>query len=91
MAGVEEICIVMGDETTPRTRQVLVQSQINQTNASIESYKERDESLTGSDNMQQALEWLPSSACDCRALGNFVQAARKAVGTSAAAPVRKIR
>jgi superfamily II DNA or RNA helicase len=54
--SIEAIRIVMGDETTRRTRQVLLESLTRQTDESLEQVKERDDTLTGLDAVKQALQ-----------------------------------
>lgn len=52
---IEQIRIVMGDETSRRTRQVLLAELSKLTDESIEAHKERDDTLTGLDAVRQAL------------------------------------
>jgi superfamily II DNA or RNA helicase len=52
----DKIRILMGDETTKRTRKELVEALRNQSDESIEREKERDDSLTGLAAVRQALE-----------------------------------
>jgi len=49
------IRLIMGDETTRRTRQLLLEDLEKATDESIESVKERDDALTGLDAVSQAL------------------------------------
>jgi SNF2 family DNA or RNA helicase len=53
--NIENIRIVMGDETSRRTRQVLVEELNRVTDESLESYKEQDDTLMGLDAVRQAL------------------------------------
>ncbi len=53
---IEQIRILMGDETSRQTRKVLLQALIQKTDDSIESYKERDDTLTGLEAVQHALK-----------------------------------
>jgi superfamily II DNA or RNA helicase len=52
---VEKVRLVMGDETTRRTRRELVEALRQQSDESIESAKERDDSLTGLHAVRAAL------------------------------------
>ncbi|MBI3921102.1 MAG: DEAD/DEAH box helicase family protein [Armatimonadetes bacterium] len=52
----EKIRILLGDETTKRTRQALVGSLREQSDESIEAAKERDDSLTGLQAVRAALQ-----------------------------------
>lgn len=52
---IEQVRILMGDETSRQARKVLLQSLIQKTDDSIEAHKERDDTLTGLEVVQQAL------------------------------------
>ena len=54
--ALEQIRLVTGDETTRRTRQVLVSALRRGTDENIETAKERDDSLTGMAAIQAALQ-----------------------------------
>jgi type I site-specific restriction endonuclease len=45
--GLDKIRILMGDETTRRTKKEIVESLRKKSDASIEGEKERDDALTG--------------------------------------------
>jgi len=53
---VAKMRLIMGDETTRRTRQTLLDSLARATDDSIESVKERDDTLNGLDAVRQALD-----------------------------------
>ncbi len=52
----DKIRIVMGDETSRRTRQVLLEALTKLTDESLESHKERDDTLTGLEAIREALQ-----------------------------------
>ncbi|MFN4217927.1 MAG: helicase-related protein [Candidatus Bipolaricaulia bacterium] len=55
-SNIERIRILMGDATTRKTRQLLVEELSRKTEESLENHKERDDSLTGLDRVRQALQ-----------------------------------
>ncbi len=54
-SNIDRIRILMGDETTRRTRHVLIEELSQATDTSIETHKEQDDTLTGLDRVRQAL------------------------------------
>jgi len=51
----KRIRIMMGDETTKRTKKAILESVLEQSNQSIEKRKEEDDALTGLDAAKQAI------------------------------------
>lgn len=54
--SIDGIRILMGDETTRRTRQVLLEELNKASEISLETHKEQDDTLTGLDRVRQALK-----------------------------------
>jgi len=52
---IDKIRILMGDETSRQTRQVLLEALAKLTDGSIEAHKERDDTLTGLEAVREAL------------------------------------
>lgn len=53
---IEQIRLIMGDEISRRTRNLLVEELAKITDESIESYKEHDDTLTGLEAVREALK-----------------------------------
>jgi len=53
--GLDKIRILMGDETTRRTKKEIVESLHKKSDASIEGEKERDDALTGLAAIREAI------------------------------------
>lgn len=55
-SNIERIRILIGDETTRRTRQLLIEELNKATDTNLESHKEEDDSLSGLDKVRDALQ-----------------------------------